>query len=209
MSLKFAVEPHSDILFRFEMNFPHPDLLLHTFTWNATTKYTDTAMHPVPFLTHRIHARNPPSAIHFMWIIINGREKKKTLRFINTKLNLPVGRRVNFGNDNAFVPPKYDCCFSCCCCSYRYCCAARVQRGARAWNSVYGFNYWTSCNVFRAELWSRETYPISECIAICVWVRVWLIQTLAVNLSLRLFVHLRVQIKINNAPAHYLLPYRL
>lgn len=25
-----------------------------------------------------------------------------TLRFINSKLNLPVGRRVNFENDNAF-----------------------------------------------------------------------------------------------------------
>lgn len=42
---------------------------------------------------------------------------KKALRFINTKLNLAVGRRVNFGNDNAFVSPNtiaVGC--GCCCC---------------------------------------------------------------------------------------------
>lgn len=42
---------------------------------------------------------------------------KKTLRFINIKLNLPVVRRVNFVNDNAFVLLSI-CALNVVCCCY-------------------------------------------------------------------------------------------
>lgn len=125
MSLKFTVEPHFDILFlsfqkwisnaRFPAHTLFPMIHLctniqsHTRSYTRTFKQLDTlvksmVMHrkPYTFVFVNSSCKFTSSNIH-VWIIITEKYRKKALRFINTKLNLPAGRRANFVNDNAFV----------------------------------------------------------------------------------------------------------
>lgn len=101
-------EPHSDTMLHFEKGF-HPEMLTPLQTILALT-HRIFGLTFLPNLKCITYTPKSANAIHFMWIIIMSRretswtkKQKKTLRFINSKLNLTVGKRVNFENDNAFI----------------------------------------------------------------------------------------------------------